>query len=58
MTVTEKGSEQPTRSPQAQSGTRPDPVTRAVRPFVLYFLGRPARSWVDALNRGRVIITR
>ena len=62
MTVTEQRSEQPIRSAHAQSGTHATPMsrqmTRRVRPSVLYLLGRPAQSWVDALNRGTVTIAR
>ena len=56
VTVTEQRTEQSTQSAPRQTPHEPTPTTRRVRPSVLYFLGRPAQVWVDALGHGRITI--
>ncbi len=55
MTVTEPRNEQSTQSTQGTIGKQAAPMTRRLRPSVLYLQGRPAQSWVDALSRGTII---
>ena len=57
MTVTEQHNEESTQSARRQSADHANPITRRVRPLALYFRGRPAQSWVDALGRGRITLT-
>jgi hypothetical protein len=58
MAVTEQRGEQPIHGTEVQSGIDVTPTTRQVRPSVVYLLGRPAESWVEALNRGSVTLAR